>query len=60
MLPSEFKIHKNDAHPSDDHNATPSCTIKLFSWILDMSESSFSISTDETQTVDDLKEAILK
>ena len=35
-------------------------SIKLFCWILDVSESSFSISIDETQTVDDLKDAILK
>jgi len=35
-------------------------SIKLFCWILDVSESSFSISIDETQTVDDLKKAIVK
>jgi hypothetical protein len=35
-------------------------SIKLFCWILDVSESSFSISIDETQTVDDLKKGIVK
>ena len=38
----------------------PPRVLKLFCWILDVSDSSFSVSIDETQTVDDLKEAILK
>jgi 2-keto-4-pentenoate hydratase/2-oxohepta-3-ene-1,7-dioic acid hydratase in catechol pathway len=33
--------------------------IMLFCWILDVSDRSFSISIDDTQTVDDLKEEIL-
>jgi hypothetical protein len=36
------------------------CSIKLFCWILDVSDQSFSISIDDSQTVDDLKEAIIK
>jgi len=43
-------------------NDNPSRTIKLkpFRWILDVSDNSLSITIDNAQTVDDLKEAILK
>jgi hypothetical protein len=39
---------------------SPSHTIALFFWILDVSTCSFSITIDDAKTVDDLKEAILK
>ena len=35
-------------------------SIKLFCWILDKSTHSFSISIDDSQTVDDLKKVIVK
>jgi hypothetical protein len=34
--------------------------IKLFCWILDESDFSFSIHIEDNQTVDDLKDAIVK
>jgi Crinkler effector protein N-terminal domain len=34
-------------------------TIPLFCWILDVSDRSFSVSIEETRTVDNLKEEIL-
>ena len=38
----------------------PPRTIPLFCWILDVSDRSFSVSIDDTQTVDNLKKAIVK
>src|SRR5262245_58984792 len=38
----------------------PTRTARLFCWILHVSERSFSITIDDSQTVDDLKKAILK
>jgi hypothetical protein len=35
------------------------CTIPLFCWILNVSDQSFSVSIEETRTVDNLKEEIL-
>lgn len=35
-------------------------TIPLFCWILDVSDRSFSVSIEETQTVDNLKKVIVK
>jgi hypothetical protein len=37
----------------------PRRTIPLFCWILDVSDRSFSVSIEETRTVDNLKEQIL-
>jgi hypothetical protein len=42
--------------PSND----PTRTITLFGWILDASNQSFSVSIEDSRTVDDLKDAILK
>jgi hypothetical protein len=38
----------------------PPCTITLFCWILSVSDRPFSVSIEEAQTADDLKEAIVK
>jgi len=57
---SSWHVRISSSTMAQDIEDKPSRTITLFCWILDVSTCSFSITIDDAQTVDDLKEAILK
>jgi hypothetical protein len=64
--PAEINSHTTTVHPSNRRYTMaskledkPTRTIRLFCWIVDISQESFSISIEESQYVEDMKQAIL-